>query len=205
MAMRRMWRAGVMLTMAAALAACGPFMVYRQGSKVFSEIGERNKTLAAEKEKMLARLSPELQARCRAVAADTPARVTVATPPAVVFNSADPELTVPVAVTRQLKLRRARWAELQYNRPADADYLVFWQRQVTRSEPLLTLEEHTLRVEDKTGRPVGRDTQFALHWQGAMQPEYLRCARVLAGGSDRLQPTPAPDFALLYDLFGRYD
>jgi hypothetical protein len=195
----------VMLTMAAALAGCGPFMVYRQGSKVFSEISGRNKTLAAEKEKMLARLSPELEARCRTLAAQAPARVTLATEPTVVFDTTDPELAVPIAVTRQLKVGRVRWAALQHERPAGADYLVFWQRQITRSETLLTLEEHTLRVEDKTGRKVGVDTQFALHWQGAMQPEYLRCTRVLAGGDNRLQTTPAPDFGLLVELFGRYD
>jgi hypothetical protein len=199
------WQGGAVLALAAALAGCGPFMVYRQGSKVFSEISERNKTLAADKEKMLAQLSPLLQSRCRAVAGQAPVRTGIHTEAAVVFDSTDPELTVPVAVTRQLKLRRARWAALKYERPADADYLVFWQSQATRSEPLLTLEEHTLRVEDKAGRAVGADTQFAFHWQGAMKPEYLRCSVVLAASATPPSTMPAPDFGLLYELFGRYD
>lgn len=190
------------LAAALLLAGCGPFMVVRQGSKVFGEISERNQSLAKQKEAAWAQLWPELQHRCQEAAVERPPG-TVARRASVVFDSTDEELTVPPGVTGQLDLAKARWSALKYEHPADADYLVFWDRRILRSEPLLTLEEHTLRIDDRAGRTVGTDTQFALHWQGAVRPEYLRCARMPAEPGPRPPVAKAPDFGLLFELFGR--
>jgi len=201
MGMRNAWWAVVLLGLG--VSGCGPALMVRQGSRLFAEIGERNRSLAQQKEKKLVQLSPQLEASCRARAAEAPSLRKLAPVQSVVFDSTDEDMVVPRAVVGQLGVNRTRWVALKYERPTDADYLVYWERKVTSNEPLLMLEEHTLRVEDRAGRPVAADTQFALHWQGAMKPEFVRCAALLARGEKPMQTGSAPDFGALFDVFGK--
>lgn len=183
------------LAAALALAGCGPFMVVRQGSRMFGEIGDRNTTLAKQRQALWAQLSPDLRSRCG------PMPMRLAPLPAaqarVLLDNADESLAVPQDVASRLAVGSVQRGA------GEADYVVRWQRETLHSEPALQLQELRLQVLDREGRVLRQDRQFAFDWQGALHTGYLRCNSVRIAGEAMPDMPSVPDFTFLYEAFGQ--
>lgn len=197
---RRLPAVVALLAASSLLCGCGVFFVARQGTKLYNELSNRNETLAKQRDTMRAQLWPELQAFCRKTPDVPPAAALPVTQ--VAFDEGTAALVSDDAM-RSLPGVSAERAPLREGRPAADQAFVFLDRSSLRSEPALTLTAHTLRIEDRGGRLLGRATQFAFDWQAQTTTEYRSCAEVLAQAAPPgAEPPTRPDLTLLGRAFG---
>jgi hypothetical protein len=196
---RRVLRVLALLLVLAPLGGCGVLFIARQGTKLFNEISERNHTLETQRTTLRASLWPELQARCRATPDVLPAAPlshaqAVFDPSVLALLRDDQIAALPVASASRQPVITPR--------PEGVDAFVLLVRSVLRNDPALSLTAFTLRAEDRAGRLLGRQTQFAVDWPGQTRTEYHPCSELLAGNTVPTSGAAQPDLTLLGRLFG---